>query len=97
MRTYFLLLFLLWQLPAQASQIVVGIWSKNLVTWNVWAKTGNQLKHQMLLYNTAPQDMQLEVRLLRFKEENYQFETASTNKVLYRVRLRPAPAANARW
>ncbi|MCB2378242.1 hypothetical protein LGH70_11645 [Hymenobacter sp. BT635] len=89
MRTALFLLFLFLHLPARASQIVVGIRSKNFLAWDVWEQQTPRLTHRLLLYNQSTQEVELEIRLLRFRAVNTQFETVSTGKVLLRVKLRP--------
>ncbi|PJJ48004.1 hypothetical protein [Hymenobacter chitinivorans] len=89
MRHFLLVILLVLQLPARASQIAVGIWSKNFLAWDVWEQQPSRLMHQMLLYNKASHEVALEVRLLRFREVNTQFETVPTSKVLFRVKLQP--------
>jgi hypothetical protein len=44
-----LLLLLLLPFSGWASQIVVGLRSDNLVSWSVWERQGNSLKHFLLL------------------------------------------------
>ncbi|UOQ52760.1 hypothetical protein [Hymenobacter cellulosivorans] len=88
---------MLLQLPTRASQIVVGIWSKNFLVWDVWEQQTPKLTHRLLLYNQAAREVALEIRLLRFREVNYQFVTVPTHKVLLQVRLQPGQLAQFKY
>ena len=88
MRIVFILLVLLAQLPARASQIVVGIRSKSLLVWDVWEQK-KQLEHRLLLHNQGAVEIELVVRRQRFAEIGTQFQKSPAAKVLYRVRVRP--------
>lgn len=90
----FFLVFL--QLPAQASQIAVGLWSKNLLAWDVWEKD-QQLTHRLLLHNQGARPIEVEIRLLRFKTVNNQFVTVPTHKVLHKVQLAPRQLLQLRY
>ncbi|UOQ72008.1 hypothetical protein [Hymenobacter cellulosilyticus] len=97
MRIYLVVLLFLFQLPARASQIVVGIWSKNFLAWDVWEQQMPKLTHRLLLYNQVAREVALEIRLLRFKEKNTQFITVPTHKVLLRVKLQPGQLAQFKY
>ncbi|RZK15576.1 MAG: hypothetical protein EOO56_22545 [Hymenobacter sp.] len=62
MRKALLLVFLLGQLPALATQIVVGLRSDNIISWGVWEREGTSLKHYLLLYNNSSQPLSLVIR-----------------------------------
>ena len=86
-----LLLLLLLLLPffGRASQIVVGLHSNNLISWNVWERQGNSLKHYLLLYNKGAAGLDVTVKLLRFSANGSQFIAMATNKTLHQAYLGP--------
>lgn len=88
MRKYLFVLLLLTQLPARASQIVVGIWSKSLLAWDIWERD-KQLTHHLLLRSAASQPVTVEIRLRRYRDVHDQLVLVPTGKVLYRGKLRP--------
>ncbi|WP_426059516.1 hypothetical protein [Hymenobacter sp. B1770] len=87
MKILLLLLLLLLQLPANASQIVVGLRSDNLISWSVWEREGSSLKHYLLLYNKTPQELDIRALLKRFKSVSTNFEVVPTSRTLFHVPL----------
>ena len=88
MKKYLLLLLLL-PFYGRASQIVVGLRSDNLVSWNLWERQGNSLKHYLLLYNQGAAGTDVTIKLLRFASNGSQFTRIATNKTLHRAYLAP--------
>ena len=88
MKKYLLLLLLL-PFSGWASQIVVGLRSDNLISWSVWERQGNSLKHFLLLYNRGAAGLDITVKLLRFSSDGNQFTTIATNKTLHQAHLAP--------
>lgn len=82
-----LLLFGLSYLPAQASQIVVGLRSDNLVSWSLWKRQGFGLKHYFLLYNKSPQTIDIRLTLRRFASDGSHFSDISPHTALGHRRL----------
>ena len=85
MRKELLLLLLVLHVPAWGSQIVVGLASDNLVSWSVWERKGNALKHYLLLYNKGPQQMEVKIKLRRFSSDGSQFTNVPTNQTFFHV------------
>ena len=89
MKKYLLLLLLLLPFSGRASQIVVGLRSDNIISWSVWERQGNSLKHYLLLYNRGAAGLAITVRLRRFSSDGSRFTEIATNKTLHRAYLAP--------
>lgn len=87
MRKVLLLLFLLGQLPALASQIVVGLRSDKLISWGVWEREGTTLEHYLLLYNKSSQPLNLVIREWNSEAASPARCAVSKLKSLYRSKL----------
>ncbi|TGE22362.1 hypothetical protein E5K00_19155 [Hymenobacter aquaticus] len=88
-------LLLLLQLPTRASQVVVGIVSKNLLVWDVWEKDPQNLTHRLLLHSSAAQDVRVEIRLRQYREMNR--VPAPRGKVVFRGKLPPGQLTQLRY
>lgn len=89
MKKYLFALLLLGQLPALASQIVLGLRSDNLISWDVWAREGTTLRHYLLLYNKSAQPLNVTIREQRFPAAGPAAATGSSPRRLARQELAP--------
>lgn len=89
MKKYLLALLLLGQLPTAASQIVVGLRSDNLISWDVWEREGATLQHYLLLYNKSAQPLNVTIREKRFRAVGTSFTASRTNRRLVSQKLVP--------
>ena len=89
MKKHLLLLLMLLPFSGRASQIVVGLRSDNIISWSVWERQGNSLKHYLLLYNRGIAGLDITVKLFRFSSDGSRFTTIATNKTLHRTYLAP--------
>ncbi|TGE23041.1 hypothetical protein [Hymenobacter metallicola] len=80
-------MLLLLHLPARASQVVVGLVSKNLLVWDVWEKDQQKLTHRLLLHSSAAQAVPVELRLRQYQQLNR--VPAPRGKVVFRGQLHP--------
>lgn len=87
MRKVLLLLFLLGQLPALASQVVVGLHSDKLISWGVWEREGTTLTHYLLLYNKSSQPLHLVIREWNSEAASSAHRAAGKLKILHRSKL----------
>lgn len=97
MKKYLLALLLLGQLPALASQIVVGLRSDNLISWGVWEREGATLQHYLLLYNKSAQPLDVIIREKRFQAAGTSFTTGPTQRRLARQKLAPQQWVRLRY
>jgi hypothetical protein len=87
MKKYFLILFSVFQIQVHASQIVVGLNTKNITVWNFWENNNGNLKHYLCLYNQTQKEIKIEVKLKKYKSVGTNFEEVKTNKTFYKVNL----------
>lgn len=88
MKKYLIVLFCIIQIQSYASQIAVGIFSKNVIAWNIWEYNKGKLKHYLYLFNQSNEKIKVEVKLKKFKSDGGTgFEEVKTNKVFFKVKL----------
>lgn len=88
MKKFLLLLLLLLPFSGRTS-IVVRLRSDNIISWSVWERQGNSLKHYLLLYNRGAAGLDITVKLLRFSSDGSRFTEIATNKTLHQTYLAP--------
>jgi hypothetical protein len=97
MKRILFILLMLGQLPALASQIVVGLRSDNLLSWGVWEREGTRLKHYLLLYNKGSQPLTVTIREQRFRPAGSNFADVGTHKLLHRTQLKAQQLVRLRY
>ena len=81
MKKYIFILIIISQIPCFASQIVVGLSSKNIIVKNIWERNSGELKHFLYVYNKTQKEINLEIKLNSFESNGTNFHLADSHTI----------------
>ncbi len=89
MKKILIVLLFLFSLKAHASQLLIGLFSENIVAWNIWEYKDGVLQHHLLLFNKGKSARELQIKQKSFKAKDTSFEVVPTDVTFHQLSLDP--------